>query len=393
MSVLFVLIYMVKDAAFRRCVSKRRIETDEEFLDLFSQILVGLQVQNSEMPTLLENGITLEWTDVYAYVNPFGDRRGNIFNTVWTFDLDKELCDEALPAFERTESLPSPYWNLEMEISPRRRSFLGRLLTDFSHTWRHILRRPMNSTAFKKLTYATIWISTMQFNIYERQAFEMVNGRGGPYVWVLDLPSWDKPEEPLLKIGSTLVVITQHLWEGIAMASDHGRSSAEPTASTNIYAILTLRQITLCKMMNGTLVWTRPETLFIEGLPAPGAIDMLIWATTPTYKPEISRLHLLPLEIQDKILHYATSSSVSAGRLGCILSLGSTFPWTVDGKEVRLQERKRNRAAESPVESQIHFNGLMSGLSYRSESLPVRIRTINLPKSVQVEMGSMGKAT
>jgi len=221
----------------------------------------------------------------------------------------------------------------------------------------------------------------------------MVNGRGGPYVWVLDQPRWDTPEGPVLKIGSPLVVIAQQLWEGIAIAQDHSRSCAEPAASTNIYAILTLRQITLCKMMNGKLVWTRSQTLLREGLPAPGAIDMLIWATTPTYKPELSRLDLLPLEIQDKVLHYATHSSVSAGRLGCILSLGSAFPWTIDGKEVRLQERKRNRAAESPVESQIHFNGLMSGLSYRSESLPVRTRIINLPKSVQVQMGSMVKAT
>jgi len=153
------------------------------------------------MPTLLKKGITLEWTDVYAYVNPFGDRRGNIFNTVWTFDVDKEvlflakpdcvysaplklacqrpltlsdfqLCDGALPAFERAESLPGPYWNLEMDVSTRQRSFLGRLLTDFAHTWRHVLRRPMNSTTFQKLTYAIIWITTMQFDIYERQALK-----------------------------------------------------------------------------------------------------------------------------------------------------------------------------------------------------------------------------
>jgi hypothetical protein len=39
----------------------------------------------------LEQGIKLEWEDVYDFVNPFGDRRGRMFNSVWTFDLDKGL--------------------------------------------------------------------------------------------------------------------------------------------------------------------------------------------------------------------------------------------------------------------------------------------------------------
>lgn len=38
----------------------------------------------------LEQGIRLEWKDVYDFVNPFGDRRGNAFDSMWTFDLDRD---------------------------------------------------------------------------------------------------------------------------------------------------------------------------------------------------------------------------------------------------------------------------------------------------------------
>ncbi|KAF4336745.1 hypothetical protein FBEOM_9376 [Fusarium beomiforme] len=44
-----------------------------------------------EVSTALEQGIDLDWEDVYDVINPFGDRRGRAFNSVWTFDLNKDL--------------------------------------------------------------------------------------------------------------------------------------------------------------------------------------------------------------------------------------------------------------------------------------------------------------
>ena len=175
------------------------------------------------------------------------------------------------------------------------------------------------------------------------------------------------------------------------MARDHARSfqtTAESAACVNMYAILTLRQITFCRMADGNMVWTRPEMLFGDRPPSSAAIDMLIWASNPhPQKQEGNRLHLLPLEIQNNILHYATPSLVSSARLGCILSVGSPFPWTEGGQNIQLQDRKRNRAAESPVESQIVFYDAMSGLSYRLEALPVKIRTVGLLKVALASTG------
>ncbi|KAM0187517.1 hypothetical protein ACHAPA_010548 [Fusarium lateritium] len=360
----------------------------------------------AEITTPLEQGIKLEWEDVHDFVNPFGDRRGRMFNSMWTFDLDKGLVfltkqDRVFsaplelglqrpltlddfhplePGDQTTgslQSLPGPYWDPQMDISPRKRSFLGKLLADFGYTWRHILRRQMNNTTFMKLAYATVWISNMRFDIHERLGFEHISGQCGPYVWVTDLPNWDSPKASFFQVGATWFVFVQHIQEGIEMARDHARSCPQLTdyeASVTTYAILTLRQITLCKMVHGEAVWMRPETLFGDS-PSDTAIDMIIWACdTSATEPDPSQIHSLPLEIQDNILYYAATSSVSAGRLGCILGLGSPFPWTESGLKIVIRERRRNRTEESPTESQIIFDGMMSGLSYAREPDPSTIR-------------------
>lgn len=112
----------------------------------------------------LEKSILLEWEDVYDLVNPFGDRRGNAFDSMWTFDLDEDAlfltkkdCRYSVAlrlARERTltlidfelvssspkeprledEPLPGPYWEPKLHPDPRERSFLGKILEDFSYT-------------------------------------------------------------------------------------------------------------------------------------------------------------------------------------------------------------------------------------------------------------------
>ncbi|KAH7201068.1 hypothetical protein BKA60DRAFT_546524 [Fusarium oxysporum] len=123
-----------------------------------------------EISRTLERGIDLEWEDVYDLVNPFGDTRGRSFNSVWTFDLDKDvlflkkhdkLCSAPLslardrlltlddfelvrsPTEEIVEEItvPAPYWDLQLDVDQRKKALLGRILRDFGHTWRHLLRR------------------------------------------------------------------------------------------------------------------------------------------------------------------------------------------------------------------------------------------------------------
>lgn len=401
-------------------MSKRLNADDVALLELFSRILIGrgncpgpsnqlftLAFSNSiadEILRTLQKGIELEWEDVYDFVNPFGDTRGRAFNSVWTFDLDKDvlfltkhnrLCSAPLRlARERILTLddfemlkvatettaeekvvPGPYWDLQPKVDDRKEAFLGRILRDFGHTWRHVLRAEMNNVTFTKLAYAVIWILNLDFTIVERTGFEHVGGRGGPYVGVADLPRWDAPDETIVRVGTCWIFLSRDIPKGLDMIRErmeNRKAMTDSTSSTATYAILTLKHIVFCKVHDGDLVYTRPESLF-GNIPLSGsAIDLLLWASDLHHaEPEPCRLNFLPIEIQDRILRHSTTNTVAAAKRGIELALGSPCSWTERRRKIKLEELLRHRTEASPVESQIFFNGVMSGLSYKCEAAPM----------------------
>lgn len=156
------------------------------------------------------------------------------------------------------------------------------------------------------------------------------------------------------------------------MVRRHAKSHSslkDSTANVVTYAILTLRRLTLCKVEGNVFMWTRPEALFGDAPASDDAIDVLLWATNTARDAELetNRLYLLPIEIQDRILDHATTSPVASAKLGCELGLGSPFSWVDRGAKIRLEEAKRHRFESSPVESQILFDRVMCGLSYKQE--------------------------
>jgi hypothetical protein len=215
----------------------------------------------------------------------------------------------------------------------------------------------------------------MNFTIVERMRFEHVGGRGGPYVGVADLPRWDAPNEAIVQAGSCWFVLARDIGKGLAMIREHMETSsaiANTTTGTASYAISTLRQIICCKVCDGELVRTRTESLFSDNPPSESAIDMILSASDihqEVSKP--SRLNYLPIEIQDRILRQAATSTVAAAKQGIELSLGSPFSWTEQRRKIKLEEVRRHRTEASPIESQIFLNGVMSGLSYKCDAAPM----------------------
>lgn len=342
----------------------------------------------------------MEWEDTYDVINPFGDSRGGIFNSVWTFDLTNgilllrkqdniyftplKLAQERILTIDdfkhlnpsshdmvAEQTLQGPYWEPELDLPPRETAFLGRVLHDFSHAWRHVLRRQMNAVTFMKFSYATIWILGLNFSIKERIGFEHVSN-GGPYIQLVHLPSWKTPEEALVKLGSSWFVLTQSIQEGLEMIRRHEKynyTNRSRQIGMIRYVILTLRQVVLCKIDKDGIVWTKPEALFHDGPASTVAIHMLPWAAhTHVSEPQPHRLTCLPAEIQDRILYYATASFVASAKLGCELHVGSPFSWLDSGVEIKIQAYTRHRYESSPVESHVILDGAMSGLSYKRES-------------------------
>ncbi|KAF5253560.1 hypothetical protein FANTH_1632 [Fusarium anthophilum] len=370
MSGLFVVIYILKGNVLRRCLSKKLNAEDVAFLDLFSRILIG----RDNCP-----GIELEWEDVDDFFNPFGDTRGWAFNSVWTFDLNKDVL--FLTKHDRLCSAPLSLARDRLltlddferpKCNPRKKAFLGCILRDFGHTWRHILRREANNVTFMKLAYAVIWILNLDFTIVERTGFDHVAGRGGPYVGVADLPRWDAPDETVVRVGTCWFVLARDIPKGIEMIREHMETPAAMTDSATTvtpYAILTLKQIVCCKVHDGELALTRREPLFSDFAPSDSAVNLILWASDlDRAEPKPCRLNYLPVEIQDRVLRQASTSSVAAAKLGIELALGPPFSWTEGRRKIRLEEALRHRTEASPVESQIFLNGVMSGLSYKCEA-------------------------
>jgi hypothetical protein len=333
---------------------------------------------------------------VYDLVIPFGDSRGDYFESVWTFDLDKDLIFltkqdgnyavplglarerlltqddfEPVPSPQQTlqadQTIPGPYWKPVLRPNSREVSFLGRVIRDFGFTWRHVLRRELRTTTFTKLAYAVIWMSKLEFTLLERVGFEYVTD-GGPYVKVVDLPSWDAPDALLVPVGSSWFVLAQDIHEGLERVRLHATSQSclrDSTTEAVTYAVLTLREVVLCKAYGDGLFWTRPEKLFHHGPPSDAAIELILSASRIRHQP--LTINYLPIEVQDNILHHATVSLVAAAKLGCELGLGSPFSWVDRGIMIVIEDVKRHRGETSPVESHIMFNGVKSGLSYRRD--------------------------
>ncbi|OAR05960.1 hypothetical protein LLEC1_05120 [Akanthomyces lecanii] len=385
----------VQGTSLRKGFSMRSPEDDADLVALFVRLLRDAENCPSALSAALEQGIAAKWEEAYDNVNPYGDRRGSAFQGVWTFNLDtdllylaKEDSDKVAPlrlarqgsltledfqtlspspeTCSKKCALPSPYWEPRITPNSLRKAISGRILRDFGHAWRHVLRRRMNSTTFMRLAYATVWISALDFTIRERLGFEHITG-GGPYVYIIDLPRWETPSEHLFRVGECWFVLAQDIKQGLEMVRCHRTKNGELKNGATLeatYAILTLHHVVLCKASGSELGWTKAAPLFEDpSCPSDAAIDMILWSID--VEPQETALNHLPVEIHDKILPDAAVSPVASAKLGCELGLGSPFLWLHRGREIGIETNLRHRTEYSPVESYILLNGVMSGLAYK----------------------------
>lgn len=342
-------------------------------------------------------------------MRPFGDRRQNL-RFVCTFNLDQDLVsysDESghiqLPLarlrkpdsdpLQRSEftpfeiasspqldlaGFPPPYKKPSTPIPKSRLDFSSRVLSDFADQWRHILRSSYAESTFRRLARAVVSIATYDFRVDEVCTRQHIYFRSS-YVTVLDVPSWEPYERHLFSIGGTTVVLHQDLQTALKIAKDEAKESSRvmnpgDRTKQRTYLLLSVRHMLVCHVDSaGTFSYTAPITL-MDGLtlPSPSAINLLLQALSPSRPPPPrTPVHNLPVEIQDRILEFVSEGSFEAARLGCILGLGSPFPWMRaadwprQGGPVQLFISPSHRTEFSPVESKICFGDVFSGVSYR----------------------------
>lgn len=358
----------------------------------------------------LHKKLPFRWNDdeKYDIVNPFGDGRQYQYHALWTFDTQSDVlrytnrdgCSQIPLALlrkrivsladmqplggpiplplEPTIDSQMPCWKPQFKVDDRMCAFTHRLLRDFHHQWRHILRNRYNSITLRVLARAIIRLSTLDFEIRHNKGG---HGPRGVHVWITHLPAWDPFEAGIVRVGNVFVVICQTMQEGLSTAQQHASSqdfNATKSPSTTDhgeaqahYIVLSVRHVMLCQATDqNSLQHTAPEPLFNGDYdiapPSKLALDYLIWATASARPSIATRLQWLPVEVQDITLQHVSmeTGTVVSATIGCLLGIGSTYLWKDGPLTVTLEERYRVRPSGSPVESQVWFAEHKSGVVY-----------------------------
>jgi hypothetical protein len=362
----------------------------------------------------LFRGSDYKWLLRDDVVKPFGDIRQNL-RSVCTFNLDQDLLsysdysDESghiqipltrlrkpssdplrvrlseftpfeitsPPQLDLAEFSP-PYQKPSTPIPERRLAFSSRVLSDFADQWRHILRSSYADSTFRRLAKAVVSIATYDFRVCELSMMLPSTFCISMGSTVHQVPFWEPYERHLFSIGGTTVVLHQDLQTALKIAREEAKESSKvrtPSDRTEqrTYLLLSVRHMLVCHVDSaGTFSYTAPVT-FMDGLtqPSPSAINLLLQALSPSRPQPRTPVHNLPLEIQDQILQHVSEGPVEAARLGCVLGLGSPFTWmrAVDwprrGGPVKLLTSPWYRTESTPVDSQIYFGNVFSGVGYQ----------------------------
>lgn len=258
-----------------------------------------------------------------------------------------------------------------MQHLQRHRAFVSRILADFAFQWRHVLNGYYNNFTFRKLAYAIIRITTLDFTIREETLIRP--SHGGRLVWINNVPGWDNANRDIVRVGGTPIVICQHLPHAITLIREDFAKLVVSTTRSGIvdhslartYLVLTVRELIFYDMSTEFERYTEPTRLF-DGLhpPPEDAIELLLQACTPTSAP-LAPLSTLPVELQDAILDKISAGPIESARVGCLLNLGSVFAWKCGGRNIEREEGRPPRRPWTPVESHIMFGGYSSGVAYK----------------------------
>ncbi|KAJ4259677.1 hypothetical protein NW762_007607 [Fusarium torreyae] len=390
-------VYYIRSGETLLTGSRKYHCADEKNLKLFAGYLI--RRTTDQVLESIKAGVPVIWHETYDVINPFkdGDIRSAGLESVWLFDLTNnalfirkkdlfssvnlDLARQRRLTLDDFTPLSSPsagptdrieqlvlhkLWEPDFECISQTKHVPRRILKDFAYIWRHLLRKQQNDITFSRLAHAIVNIAMLKFSVSDRTGFD--HSKGGPYVWIDDLPQWDTPNDNFVRVGTSWFVLTQDVPHGVDLIQQYihnqNRNGKILTSSSQIYIILTLQHIILCRAHGKDLEWAQPEVFFnSEETISDRAIDMILWAAHSPSEPTL--LHNLPVEIQDLILRFSCVSSVGAAVLGCQLGLGSPFTWGNKGTIIELEECKRKRNEFSQPESQIFLDQGFTGVSYK----------------------------
>jgi len=255
----------------------------------------------------LHKGLAEKWVVRDETAKPFGDRRQNL-RFVCSFDLDQdtlyysddtfgyghiqlplsrfrdskagsvqvsEFTPFELPSPSQLQLIdfPPPFKRPSMPISDRRLQSISRVITDFAHQWRHVLRSCYADPTLRRFARAIVKIATYSFRVDEVSITQHISFRRF-YVTTVDVPSWEPYECHVLHIGATKIILDQDLQSALKTAREHAKVPRSPTLSTNstvisasTYLLMSVRHMMVCHVSStGNFSHTAPTTLSMASL-------------------------------------------------------------------------------------------------------------------------------
>lgn len=245
------------------------------------------------------------------------------------------------------------------------------ILGNFAWQWQFLLRSAYGEVTLRRFAKAIINLVTCDYRVQD-VSYSLKNPPAGWHVDLDSVPNWEPCEHQKFDIGHTTIVLHQDLEKALEIARDEAKAGLIAKggrfAEARTYLLLSVRYVMAFHVEStGVFSYTAPER-FMDGhrYPPDCSISLLLEALWSSQQTTQTRLHKLPLEIQDIILSHTSEGRIEAGRIGCALGLGTPFKWEeADGDRIiRSAYRPAWSSEISPIESKIYFGDEFSGLSY-----------------------------
>jgi hypothetical protein len=341
-------------------------------------------------------------SEPYDMILPFGDEREWICRAVWLFDIENDLLTHydntyrrcallsdllsgelrsmdqfeivgpTVPVYEQM-AFSEPTWDPVPIVDERLRPISHRLITDFAYQWRHILRQSYNDHTLKKIARAVTSLAQLQFTCSGE--YPLKPHVNNTTIAPSDAPQWQGYNLPTIPFENGFLIIQTDILKGLDRVKNHrhlGHSPAVLKKDQVHYMLFSARHIILCTIVeDNQLFYTQPVE-FLTGLDSPStlALDIFLYGissiSSKTKLNTKTRLHNLPLELQDLVLDHI-QPPLERAQVGYLIDLGSTFKWREQGVEIELAQKPLpwSRTDPNPKRTELFLDDDKLGLGYR----------------------------
>lgn len=200
-------------------------------------------------------------------------------------------------------------------------------MQEFVDTRASLFRYPQSKHTVLRICHALVQFAALNFWVSAHRSIrkrrQLTLDPGGPHARAIDF------ESDFFEVGRSTFHICQNIETGIAAVLERAGS---PTADANTqgtsdtYVVLTQdRIVALRPQAQGSSQICTPEALFDrDQVLRDPALNLLLWATEKKQPPPPpTRIHRLPLELQDMIIRSAWHSDLAVAHISCTIRLGT----------------------------------------------------------------------